>query len=301
MALVDTQELQKRVGDRFSPLTEMARFLLFHYPFLNGCGRLVDRFSCLHDMTFPKDVAVVSTRDGFNMLVYPNELVGRHIALTGRFDPTIPGILESLLQPNDCVMDIGANVGYVSCRLLHRNRSCRVASIEPLQKVYDLLAINTASIGGSRSQCIKAAVSDKGGVGHMHMDARNLGASHLGAADAPAAPHAPTAIEVEMIPGEEAFRRTGFDTLNLVKIDVEGHESQVLHSLKPVLEKHRPRAIVFECHGAVAADHEIVRLFADIGYHVHGITKSLNAWSFTTLPPAGSPGAHYNDYIARPV
>lgn len=301
MALVDTQELQERVGDRFAPLTETARFLLYHYPFLNGCGRLVDRFSFLREMSFPKDVAVVSTRDGFNMLVYPNELVGRHIALTGRFDPTIPGILESLMQPNDCVMDIGANVGYVSCRLLHAHPTCRVASIEPLQKVYDLLAINTASIGGSRSQCIKAAVSDKGGVGHMHMDARNLGASHLGAAESSALPEAHGAIEVEMIPGEEAFRRTGFETLNLVKIDVEGHESQVLHSLKPVIQQHRPRAIVFECHGAVSADHEIVRLFTNIGYQVHGITKSLNAWRFTSVPPSGRPGVHYNDYIARPA
>ena len=52
-----------------------------------------------------------------------------------------------------------------------------------------------------------------------------------------------------MITGPELMERSGLDRLDLVKIDVEGHEEPVLRSLQPILARWRPRAVVFEHDG----------------------------------------------------
>ena len=52
------------------------------------------------------------------MTILPNDHIGRHLYLTGQFDRTIVEVLLHFSRENDHVLDIGANIGYVSCALL---------------------------------------------------------------------------------------------------------------------------------------------------------------------------------------
>ncbi len=52
------------------------------------------------------------------MTVLPNDHIGRHIYLSGAFDRTIVEMLLRYARPEDRILDIGANIGYISCAML---------------------------------------------------------------------------------------------------------------------------------------------------------------------------------------
>ena len=82
-----------------------------------------------------------------------------------------------------------------------------------------------------------------------------------------------------MITGPELMERSGLDRLDLVKIDVEGHEEPVLRSLQPILARWRPRAVVFEHDGNPDEPGSAVgSVFRDLDYRVLGIRKRLTRY-----------------------
>src|SRR6266511_2626448 len=107
--------------------------LLRPWPFPRGAGRIVDKF--FGGLHFRTNEATVQTTDGFAMTVNPNELIGRHIYLTGEFDRSIIEILCNFSQPNDVLLDVGANIGYVSACFLKNVQESRAIAVEPQEGV----------------------------------------------------------------------------------------------------------------------------------------------------------------------
>src|SRR5690242_20656556 len=93
-----------------------AQALLRLWPFPRGAGRIVDHY--FSRLKFDMGVARVPTTDGFGLTVFPNELIGRHLYLTGEFDRSTVEVLLNHARPGDVLLDIGANVGYVSACFL---------------------------------------------------------------------------------------------------------------------------------------------------------------------------------------
>jgi spermidine synthase len=120
------------------------------YPFRRGHGRLVDR-TFIGKLRFKEDRLEVATRDGFRMRVIPNDLIGRHLFYTGQYERTIADVLTAFARPDDRILDIGANMGYVSAVLLKRLAQARVLAIEPQPDICDLLRSNLESVGGGRA------------------------------------------------------------------------------------------------------------------------------------------------------
>jgi hypothetical protein len=94
----------------------VAQLLLRSLPFPRGSGLITDRF--FSDLAFTEESAKVTTTDGFKITVMPNELIGRHIYLTGEFDRSTVEILCYLAKSGDTLLDVGANIGYVSACFL---------------------------------------------------------------------------------------------------------------------------------------------------------------------------------------
>lgn len=276
------------------------RTVMHGYPFPRGQGRLIDR-TPLRALRFAETTLRVRTVDGFSMTVFPNDHIGRHLYLTGQFDRTIVEVLLRFAVSDARVLDIGGNCGYVACALLHALPACRVVSVEPQKQVHALLALNLQEVGAGRGSAIQAAISDVAGVGAMLHDLENSGASRLergGRAD-----EVRTGAEesVEMITGPQLWERSGLDRLDLVKIDVEGHEEPVLRSLQPVLAHWRPRAVVFEHDGDPADSASGVwRVFRELDYRVLGIRKSLTRYDLVPLESMTGKGVSAHDYAAVP-
>jgi FkbM family methyltransferase len=263
----------------------LAKMLLSSWPFPRGAGRLTDKFfSGLH---FKDDVATARTTDGFDMNVMPNELIGRHLYLTGEFDRSTTEMLLKLAKPGDRLLDIGANVGYVSACFLNSITDSSVVAVEPQRDIASLLKKNLAQFG-SRSEILAVAISDNDGTGLMEIDTGNRGASHIASK-----PNGNT-IEVELWSGDRLFNGRQFD---IIKIDAEGHEARILKACRSAIREQSPRAILFEDHTHSAApDGEIGSEFGALGYSVWGIRKHLTRLDL--VPIISAEDCNHVDYAA---
>jgi hypothetical protein len=111
-----TQRLTNRVAyyeeGWYCPMNRQhiaAQILVRSWPFPRGAGRIIDRY--FSRLPFKDEICVIRTTDGFDLKIMPNELIGRHIYLTGEFDRSTIEVLCNFAKPDDVLLDVGANIG----------------------------------------------------------------------------------------------------------------------------------------------------------------------------------------------
>jgi len=228
------------------------------------------------------------------MKVRPNELIGRHIYLMGAFDRSTFEVLLMLAKPGDVLLDIGANIGYVSACFLRHVHGSKAIAIDPQPKVIDLLRENLGLFGSDRYQIFPVGISEHDSKAWLEIDEANNGASKV--VDS----NRDNAVEIELWSAQRLFEAIGDQKVDLVKIDVEGHEHAILESCLPFFEKYKPRAILFENQTKSAAPNGLIGLiFERFGYQVRGIRKRLTKLDF--VPISSVTDCQYNDYLATPT
>jgi len=267
------------------------------YPFGYGQGRVIDRTLLgRHRTGLTRSTA--RTTDGFDLDIMPDDHIGRHLRFTGQFDRTIPDVLVSLSRDGDHILDVGANIGYVACMMLRHIANARLAAVEPRPDCFALLAGNLKRLS-SGAIAVNAAVSDHDGTGLLEMAAANSGASRLIGASADENELRSQRLSVELLTGKSLLTRIGFPRIDLVKIDVEGHEHAVLRTLLSSFGNSKPRAIVFEHHARFAgSERALYDLLISSGYELLGIRKALRAWRLVPVVSADT-GPFFCDYVAR--
>lgn len=275
----------------------IARLLMRAYPFPRGQGRIVDR-TLLGRLQFDEEILSTRTSDGVLMKVFPNDLIGRHIYLTGQFDRTIAEVLLAHARPHDCFLDIGANIGYVSTVLLARVPGLKVTAVEPQPQCFALLQENLKSGSNGRSFAIQAAISGAPGTAKMTQTPGNTGGCFISESLTAGG----DGLEVTLVTAGMVVEQAGWDHVDLIKIDVEGHEIAVLRSLLPILQQRKTRALVFECQrpdDVKAQAGEINQLLKEVGYRIWGIRKKLVSWKL--VPVESNEVECIHDFLARPA
>jgi FkbM family methyltransferase len=100
--------------------------------------------------------------------VRPDDLIGGSIVRTGVYDLCVSEALTRLIDPGDLVVDVGANVGYMTNLSAFRvGATGRVVAVEPHPEIYEELKANVALLSASRSRgridTMRTAVSDVSG------------------------------------------------------------------------------------------------------------------------------------------
>jgi FkbM family methyltransferase len=264
------------------------QILLRAWPFPRGAGWIIDRF--FGNLSFNEEIATVKTTDGFPLSVMPNELIGRHLYLTGEFDRTTVEVLLKYAVHGDTLLDIGANIGYVTACFLAKVPGSRAIAVEPQPEIVDLLTTNLQQFNG-RASVAPVALSDHEGESFLLINRLNRGASKIvsSARD--------QTVKVEMWSPERLLEKFGPTKIDLVKIDVEGQEETVFRALESSLLKYQPRLIMFEDHkGEAAPTAPIGLLLNRLGYSVFGVKKRLTKLEFPSI--RSSADCEHNDYIA---
>lgn len=270
----------------------LPQILLRSWPFPNGAGRIIDHY--FSRLAFDAEVASVRTTDGFMLKVLPNDLIGRHIYLTGEFDRTTVEVLLNFSKPGDVLLDIGANIGYVSACFLQRVPRSKAIAVEPQPQIVDLLQSNLKPFGDKRHKVFPVGLSDIDTSGWLEICDLNRGASKV------VDKQSSRTVEIQLWSARRLFACVRGEKIDLVKIDVESHEETVLKACQAELAHLRPRAIFFEAHSQSAApDGSIGRIFKGIGYQVLGVKKRLTRVDF--VPISAARDCAYNDYLAIPV
>jgi FkbM family methyltransferase len=168
-------------------------------------------------------------------------------------------------------VDIGANVGLFSLFVAaHAGERARVLAIEPQPGITDRLRFNLATNKGVAVEVLAVAIADHEGEAEFAIDLRDRGGSRLMAV-APwiAAQGGDTpVVRVKCRPLLAVLAERGYQTIDALKIDVEGAEDVALAPfLHDAPDALLPRLVIIEdSHDGWRID--LFGLFSGRGYRV---------------------------------
>lgn len=173
---------------------------------------------------------------GQQLTVFRDDHVGDKIAAQGLYERENLLLLLRLLEllRNPVVLDIGANIG--NHTLAFATRAAQVHAFEPIDAIHELLRTNVERNGLDNVSVHQVALSDSDGTATIHVNrSGNAGASGFDRREADA-----EAQVVQVRQGDTFLKALQLGRVDLIKLDVEGHEAQVLRGLMHTLQRHKP-------------------------------------------------------------
>jgi FkbM family methyltransferase len=213
----------------------------------------------------------------------PLDARGERLMFYGFAAPT--GALA--FAPKDGVaIDVGANLGEWSVPLAKAvGRDGQVLCVEPNTVVADALAATLRVNNFQQARVLPVALSEADGAGHLSVAAGDSGLSRL------IATAADGTVAVSLRSLDSIVAEHGLARLDLVKIDVEGHERQVLAGSIETLRRFRP-ALVFESGHESGDDRAaIARMLDGAGYDIVAVLHDYGALVCTLDDYATAAGA----------
>ena len=169
--------------------------------------------------------------------IYPwrgDKLIGECLLATGSYEPHVLPIFLESLREGDTVLDIGANIGIYSLLSAHRvGEKGTIFAIEPVAKNVRSICAGILANGFQNVSVVPVAASDKSWAIAVlrHSDSSN------GIVDANLNSNSHT----DYVPTQRLDDLlAGLSRLDVVKIDIEGHEPIAWAGLKSLVAKHRP-------------------------------------------------------------
>ena len=164
----------------------------------------------------------------------------------GEYEPETATIIRRYLRPGDVAIDVGANIGILTVPMSEAvGAQGVVLAVEPLPAVRDRLNRNLALNHTANVRVIAQAASDREGTALLYPprpDAANWGQASL------AMMHhldADAGIEVPLVTLDSLVRAQGLDRVRLIKIDVEGHDREVMAGAVGLIDQYHP-VLIFE-------------------------------------------------------
>jgi FkbM family methyltransferase len=180
---------------------------------------------------------IVRLHGGLRMVCHPHDHVTSLVLYCGLYDSEEMRFLLAWLRPGDTFLDVGANVAPYSLLATLVDGVSAVA-FEPgtlaRRRAMDNIRLNGAE---EAVRLVPCAVSDSDGEGRLTVD--RWATNTLVDAD-----YGGDAETVVMVSLDSFIRAEDGGPISLVKIDVEGHEADVLRGARQLLAKHRPALIV---------------------------------------------------------
>lgn len=217
---------------------------------------------------------------GMRLTVNPYEAIGLSCCTQGIYDLPVTEALFRLIDPGETCADVGANIGHMTSAMAHRTGpNGLVISFEPYAPLYKELVANLQS---APNVCLEPlAASSSEGTAYIRVTdhfASNRGTGTL----------CKTGDGSEVVKTIRLEDYLGARSIGVMKIDVEGHELEVLIGCGGML-KRAIRDIVFEEHNKYPAETHL--LLEKCGYALYRIERTI--FRPVLLPPE-SPALHKN-------
>ncbi|MFF3504286.1 FkbM family methyltransferase [Streptomyces sp. NPDC003247] len=243
------------------------------YPFYSGCGTLANRDWVQRLAGTSAEVAWGKVPGGYRVRAPLDDYLGRAVFYVGENDAKITWACSRLVRPGDTVLDIGANIGLVTFALSAMvGPSGAVHAFEPLPRLHDLIdqaiarnrvtnvTLHPFALGESESR-LALTVPDGHAAASSFVAERS--------------PHGSDDVDVEVRPLSDVLAARPIGPIRLVKIDVEGFETEVLRGAERYFADHPPYAILFEfdAPGPDPRHHPVLRLLDRLGYGFLGLPR----------------------------
>jgi FkbM family methyltransferase len=213
-----------------------------------------------------------------------NEHIGNKIWRTGVYDIALSEAIGRLLRPGDTSIDVGANIGYtVSIMASRVGFQGRVVAFEPHPILFQQLKYNVALFQKSSRiapiEIYNFALSDSTRQEKLVFPewfALNGGVAHIASSEE-------AHLQGVLVDTRRLDDVIDCQKIDLFKLDVEGHEYQVLNGAQGLLRRGVFQHIIYEDLSGPAGDvHEFLathgyKVYA-LGWHLKGpIIGGVNA------------------------
>lgn len=222
-----------------------------------------------------KGMRTTVRRGGVTWALDLNEGIDLSIYLLGAYEPRTLRAYARTVRPGDVIFDVGANIG---AHTLHFSRltgpTGKVYAFEPTDYAFSKLRENMALnpvlapairarqmfLVGSREEVVPSGVYSSWPVAEAGGDRHE---EHCGALK--------TTRQACTATADEFCATEGVERIDLVKIDVDGHEASVIRGFRENLRRFLPDILIeiapFIHDAADAAElDEVIGFFAGLGY-----------------------------------
>lgn len=189
------------------------------------------------------------------------------------YEHEVQQAIDNLVQPASCAYDVGANVGVLTCLMVHRaNVAGKVYAFEPAEINLTCLR-KTKQLNGFDTLCIEErCVTDRSGT--TRFDARGGAFSGRAVIDENGQ-ESRNISELQSTSLDDFVYIQGERAPEVVKIDVEGNEVAVLKGMQRLLSETGP-AIICELHTHLGDDSTpVFPILSKYGYTLYALTDWL--------------------------
>ena len=171
------------------------------------------------------------------------------------FEKSDLNLFRSIIRPDDTIFDLGANVGPYSISAAARTDG-KVIAVEPALQTFELL--NKSASQFSNMTAIHAAISDKPGMAFLSHDGPSENFKLSDNNETPGE-------KVPLVTVDDIAAEYGIESVDIIKMDVEGHELKALAGAKKIISNGSP-IIFYEVKHLNDLHLELVDAFEELGY-----------------------------------
>lgn len=269
-------------------INTLVRNVLNQYPFMTPRASLLKLLP-----EAPKHFGPFGICDGLKLVAYPDrssDHVVRSLFWLGSFDLWVCQTLKRIARQGSTALDIGANIGLMSLMMAQSvGDHGRVHSFEPAPDTFDHLTRNVAANSLSAIKTHSVALSDHRGTCRLVVSGDPNGMAHIGEVS-----KGDRSFDVPMTTFDEWAQSQQLEAVSVCRIDVDGHEPQVLAGMQQSLSACMIECIVFEDHASPTKS-ATQQILQDHGYEILRMFKSLRRVTYQPVGSSGrgTPTAHY--------
>ena len=216
--------------------------------------------------------------------------ISREVCFTGRYEAQETALLNATLRPGMTFVDVGANWGYFTLIAAHLVGSeGRVLSLEPDPRLFTRLSECVERNGLSQVSPLQIAAAAEAGTLNLSgydESSDNFGLSRIAGADNASG----VEFAIAARPVDDVLAEAGVDSVDLLKMDIEGYEGFALAGMERALREHRIKRIILELHPGQMVEH---------GHNPNGVIAQLTVNGYQAARIDHSPAAFRRAAYAR--
>lgn len=236
-------------------------------------------FRTFHQRRPPHDL--LCKYKGRPITVRSNSVLAKPLYQGFGFEETEIDFLTSVAKIGMRVLDIGANIGLYTILLAHKvGPQGRVWSFEPFAPVRGLLYENVKNNGLKNVEVIDKAVAERSGEAVFHVFQNGADVyNSLGAQFRIEGLRAMNEVVVDVISLDNFAANSGLDSVDIIKIDVEGAEELVVRGGAKLIGSSKSVVILSELYEPSArqcmcSTERLVRLLSEWGFSMYSVGEN---------------------------